>query len=233
MSLAQKDVRWKFNPPGAPHFGGIWEKLVRGCKKAMIAVLDGRSLTNDVLITTMCLVEHTLNARPLTSVSNDPDDLEALTPNHFLLGRANLVTLFLRDAQRYTDLRRVFRVSQAYSDMICMIWTRWTKEYSPECNMRNKWNKDDVRQLKVNDLVWVVDENVKRSNYKMARVLEIQKGSNGRVRSETVVTKNGKLKRPVVKLAPLFYESVFREKNRAGNVGASQLRDQKLKFERD
>ena len=41
------------------------------------------------------------------------------------------------------------------------------------------------------------------------------------------------LRPPVVKLAPLFYESVFREKNRAGNVGASQLRDQKLKFERD
>ena len=36
-----------------------------------------------------------------------------------------------------------------------------------------------------------------------------------------------------MKLAPLFYESVFREKNRAGNVGASQLRDQKLKLERD
>ena len=69
-------------------------------------------------ITTMCLVEQTLNARPLTSVSDDPDDLEALTPNHFLMGRANLATPFLPDAQRYTDLRRVFRVSQAYSDMI-------------------------------------------------------------------------------------------------------------------
>ena len=50
---------------------------------------------------------------------------------------------------------------------------------------------------------------------------------------KTTMTKDGKLKRPVVKLAPMFYESVFREKNRAGNVGASQLRDQKLKFERD
>ena len=114
-----------------------------------------------------------------------------------------------------------------------MIWTRWTKEYLPEWNVRNKWNKDDVRQLKVNDLVRVVDENVKRSNFKMARVVEVQEGSDGRVRSATVVTKDGKLKRPVVKLAPLFYESVFREKNRAGNVGASHLRDQKLKFERD
>ena len=127
----------------------------------MKAVLDGRSLTDDVLITTMCLVEQTLNARPLTSVSDDPDDLEALTPNHFLIGRASLATPFLPDAQLYTDLRRVFRMSQAYSDMI---WSRWTKEYLPEWNVRNKWNKDDVRQLKVNDLVWVVDENVKWSN---------------------------------------------------------------------
>ena len=46
-------------------------------------------------------------------------------------------------------------------------------------------------------------------------------------------TKDGKLKRPVVKLAPLFYESIFREKNRAGDIGASHLQDQKLKFERD
>ena len=228
-SLAQKDIKWKFNPPGAPHFGGIWERLVRSCKKAMIAVLDGRSLTDDVLITTMCLVEQTLNARPLTSVTDDPDDLEALTPNHFLMGRANLATPFLPDAQRYTDLRRVFRVSQAYSDMI---WTRWTKEYLPEWNVRNIWNKDDLRQLKVNDLVWVVDENVKRSNYKMARVLEEQEGSDGRVRSATVVTKDGKRKRPVVKLAPLFYESVFREKNRAGNAGASHQQAKNLDSER-
>ena len=140
-SLAKKDIKWKFNPSGAPHFGGIWERLVRSCKKAMIAVL-----TDHVLITTMCLVEQTLNARPLTSVSDDPDDLENLTPNHFLMGRANLATPFLPDAQRYTDLRRVFRESKAYSDMI---WTRWIKEYLPEWNVRNKRNKNDGVFLKI------------------------------------------------------------------------------------
>ena len=93
--------------------------------------------------------------------------------------------------------------------------------------------KEAVRKLEVNDLVWIVDENVKRVHYKMDRELEVYHGGGGRVRSALVKTEGGKLKRQVVKLAPMFYESVFREKNRAGNVGASQLQDQKLKFERD
>ena len=93
--------------------------------------------------------------------------------------------------------------------------------------------KEGIRQLEFNDLVRIVDENVKRAHDKMGRALEVYHGSDGRVRSALVKTEDGKLKRPVVKLAPMFYESVFQEKNRAGNVGASQLRDQKLKFERD
>ena len=94
-----------------------------------------------------------------------------------------------------------------------------------------KWNKEEVRQLEANDLVWIVDENVKRVHYKMGRVLEVYHGSDGRVRSALVKTEDGKLKRPVVKLAPMFYESVFREKNRAGNVDASHQQAKKLDLE--
>ena len=94
-----------------------------------------------------------------------------------------------------------------------------------------KWNKEEIRQLEVNDLVWIVDENVKRAHYKMGRVLEVYHGSDGRERSALVKTEDGKLKRPVVKLAPLFYESVFWEKNRAGNVGASHQQAEKLNLD--
>ena len=107
------------------------------------------------------------------------------------------------------------------------------EEMMMQFELFGKWNKEEVRQLEVNDLVWIVDKNVKRAHYKMGRVLEVHHGSDGRVRSALVKTEDGKLKRQVVKLAPKFYESVFQEKNRAGNVGASQLRDQNFKFERD
>ena len=92
-------------------------------------------------------------------------------------------------------------------------------------------DKEEIRQLEVNDLVWIVDENVKRAHYQMGRVLEVYHGSDGRVRSALVKTEDGKLKRPVVKLAPLFYESVFREKNRTGNVGASHQQANKFDLE--
>ena len=122
--LEQKKIVWKFIPPGAPHFGGIWQRLVQSCKIVMIAILDDRSLIDEVLRTTMCPVEQTLNSRPLTAVSDDPEDLTALTPNHFLLGRENASASFMLSSERYNDLRKSFKTAKAYADMIRKRWTR-------------------------------------------------------------------------------------------------------------
>ena len=87
VELAHKDIKWRFNPPSAPHQGGIWKRPVRSFKRVFYTILGTRRLTDEVLSTTFCLVEHTLNSRLLTPVSADPSDLGALTPNHFLLGK--------------------------------------------------------------------------------------------------------------------------------------------------
>ena len=216
--LAQKRIVWKFNPPGAPHFGGIWERLVQSCKKVMIAILDNRSLTDEVLSTTMCVVEQTLNARPLTAVSDDPEDLTALTPNHFLLGRENASAPFMPSSERYHDLRKSFKTAQANAEMI---WKRWTREYLPQWNQRSKWSKENVRNLKEGELVWLVDDSVKRCEYKFGRIIEIFTGNDGVVRSARVKMAHGELNRPVVKLAPVFYDGVSEIENRAGDVGAT------------
>ena len=85
--FVQKRIKWKCNPPSAPHHGGSWERLVRSVKRVLYDILGSRRVTEEVLITTLCLVEQSFNARPIAAVSSNPLYLEALTPNHFILGQ--------------------------------------------------------------------------------------------------------------------------------------------------
>ena len=217
--LIQKGIRWKFNPPAAPHFGGVWERLVRSCKKAMYAVLSNRSVTEDVLSTTVCLVEQTLNARPLTQVNSNATDLEAITQSHFLLGNKNLCLPYIWGAEQFVDHRKLFRQTQAYADLI---WDRFRKKYLPTLNSRKKWQTTMDRSLQQGDLVWLVEDSDKRGYYDLGQITETFEGSDGVVRSATIRTKDGHYKRPVVKLASVLSmdEDVFAKENRAGDVGA-------------
>ena len=87
-NFEHKGVIWKLNPPGAPHHGGSWERPVRSVKRVLYNIIGSRRITEEVLGTTLCLVEQALNSRPnSTPVSSDSRELETLTPNHFLLGQ--------------------------------------------------------------------------------------------------------------------------------------------------
>ena len=125
------------------------------------------------------------------------------------------------------------RTTLSFENSPCIGPAASLKEIMTRLESFGKWNKEDAAQQEVNDWVWIVNENVKRAHYKMGRLLKVHHGSDGRVRSTLVKTENGKLKRPVVKLASMFYERVCLEENRTGDVGASQLQDEKLNFELD
>ena len=87
-NFEHKGVTWKLNPPGAPHHGGSCERPVRSMKRVLYDIIGSRRITEEVLGTTLCLVEQALNSRPnSTPVSTDSRELETLTPNHFLLGQ--------------------------------------------------------------------------------------------------------------------------------------------------
>ena len=84
-TLTQRGIEWKFNPPAASHKGGIWERLIRSIRRILHSLIGERLLNDEALRTFVMEVEKILNDRPITSVSSDPQDLEALTPNHILL----------------------------------------------------------------------------------------------------------------------------------------------------
>ena len=106
-----------------------------------------------------------------------------------------------------------------------MIWKRWTRKYLAQWNQRSKWSKEHVRNLKEGELVWLVDDS--RCDYKLGRIIEIFTGNDGVVRSARVKMAHGELNRPVVKLAPVFYDGVSEIENRAGDVGATSTQLQK------
>ena len=78
---------WHFQPPAASHMSGAWEWLITSVTQPMKAVLGSQSALVDleVLLTVFAEVTSILNGRPICSSSDNPNDMEPLTPNHPLL----------------------------------------------------------------------------------------------------------------------------------------------------
>ena len=89
-ALLKDGIQWQFNPPAAPHFGGLWEAAVKSTKHHLRRVIGEQHLTFEEMSTLLHQIEACLNSRPLQAMSDDPGDLNVLTSGHFLIGDALL-----------------------------------------------------------------------------------------------------------------------------------------------
>lgn len=199
-TLSQDRIQWFFNPPSAPHFGGVWERLVKSAKKALKITLNGQLVNDETLLTLMAEAESLLNSRPLTHVSVDPQDLEAITPNHFLLGRNSPNVPPVVFDERDLNSRKRWRQAQTLTDHF---WRRWLREYVPALTERRKWRTRSQHDVQIGDLVLVVEDNLPRGRWNLGRVVKTFPGDDGLIRTVEVRTKQGTFKRPVVKLCLL------------------------------
>ncbi len=166
--LTKRRIEWRFNPPYSPHFGGIWERAVRTAKTTLKVVLGSRSVNEEVFRTVLGGVAALMNSRPLTHVSPSPDELEPLTPNHFLLGRANPHLPLITVNEKEVLSRRHFRAAQALLDCY---WKRWTTEYLPTLHERKKWWSEQP-EIRRNDFVLVMEPNTQRGQWNIGRIVE-------------------------------------------------------------
>jgi hypothetical protein len=199
--LSQREIQWHFNPPAASHMGGVWERMIRSIRQILRAVIKEQLVTDETLLTVMAEVEKVLNDRPLTPLSNDPLDPTPLTPSNLLLLRSNSSLPIAVCDREHDYARRRWRQAQYLASLF---WRRWLKEYLPTLQIRQKWTQPR-RNLKVNDLVLMVDESAPRGQWPLGRVVEVYADTTGFVRSAKVRTASSSYVRPITKLC--FLES--------------------------
>ncbi|XP_062557605.1 uncharacterized protein LOC134222468 [Armigeres subalbatus] len=129
----------------------------------------------------------------------DPDDLEPLTPAHFLVGSSLQaipeVELLSIPSNRLNNYQFIQQKLQQF-------WVRWRQEYLCQLQARTKRWKPAITVQK-GQLVVIRDENLPPIRWKMGRIVAVHPGDDNVVRVVTLKTAAGELKRPVEKICVL------------------------------
>ncbi|XP_029174059.1 uncharacterized protein LOC114942788 [Nylanderia fulva] len=147
------------------------------------------------MATLLSQIEACLNSRPLQPLSDDPEDVAALTPGHFLIGSA---------------LRRTGTVARerTFGPIIALaapatdegpFWSRWSSEYLHTLAHRPKWSRVN-QEACIGRLCLIRSEHTPPTRWPLARVTRLHPGSDGHVRVVELRTANTNLTRPVSKL---------------------------------
>lgn len=193
-------IEWEFIPPASPNFGGIWEKGVKSTKEHLYKQFQTARLTFEEYNTVLCQIEACLNSRPLCPLTSDNENLNALTPGHFLIGDALLApaeVMLADNTYNKTNRWRHLQLLQQH------FWTRWSREYLNQLQQRHKWQQQGVNP-QINELVAIKDEQLPPRMWALGRIIATHPGKDGIVRVATVKTATTELKRPVTKLCSLM-----------------------------
>jgi hypothetical protein len=173
---------------------------VKSLKYHWKRIVSKAVMTFEEFNTLITQIEACLNSRPLTALSNDPNDPSYLSPGDFLMG-APLTTLPEPDITNATmnslcRLRRVQRFNQ-------QLWKRWSSDYLNSLQKRTKW-RNKQPDLQPGMLVLLREDNVPPMSWKLAIIIpETFRGPDGHTRVATVKNSSGQLKRPIPNLVLL------------------------------
>jgi len=198
-----KAIKWHFIPARAPHFGGLWESAVKSFKSHFYKTASETAMTFEEASTLVSQIEAILNSRPLTAISSNPNDLNYLSPGHFLVG--NTLTSYPEMDIMEVKVNRLSRW-QMLERIRQHFWKRWTSEYLLTLQQRNKWSTSKGSQIKVGQLVICKEDGLPPLKWIVGRVQSVAPGADDIVRTATIKTATGEYKRPAAKLCVLLIE---------------------------
>uniref|UniRef100_A0AC35F5M7 Integrase catalytic domain-containing protein n=1 Tax=Panagrolaimus sp. PS1159 TaxID=55785 RepID=A0AC35F5M7_9BILA len=208
-----KKIRWKFTTAKAPWSGGVYEAMIKLLKVNLKRAIGKKCFTLWKLLTLLTQVEAWVNCRPLTYISEDANQI-VVRPIDFLspFVKPGLPSVEL-DANDDT-----YSFGSNHENLVAL----WTKAQEYLKKFKDGFNNDYLRMLRdrtrhhqqsghvvyrtprVDEVVLLFEDRVDREVWKLAKVVEVLEGSDGRFRTAKIQTPSGKiLKRPVNHLLPL------------------------------
>ena len=167
-----------------------------------LPALKAKNPSDFELNTILIEIESVLNRRPLTSLSDNPEDFQALTPHSILTG-----VLHPDSPVDQLNTSAQYRLNWQYTQIAAaQFWDLWRKLYLPWLQIRQKWLKQKMNPA-VGDLVMVMDvdpERERRHWYPKARITEVRLDKFGNARSVGCRLADGRIfVRDVRKIVPL------------------------------
>ncbi|KAL6417853.1 hypothetical protein ACFW04_012490 [Cataglyphis niger] len=191
-------MQWRFNPPSAPHFGGLWEAAVKYLKHHLRRVLGESTLTYEEMSTFLTQIESCMNSRPLQALLDDPYSLDGALPLDAPIGRLSRWQLLQKMRDHF--------------------WDRWSREYLHSLFQRPKWWASN-KEIRIGRLCLIRSDNTPPTRWPLARIIATQPGEDGQVRVVTVRTATSELTRPIVKIVLLPESSCDEEKDEPAHRG--------------
>lgn len=199
--LNTHSIQWKFTPARSPHFGGLWESVVKSAKRHLYKIAGNSSFTFEEINTLFCQIESILNSRPLIPLSTNPQDLHFLSPAHFLVGDSLLAlpepSLIEVKQNRLSRFQMVQQMQQRF-------WKLWSNDYLTLLQPRSKWQRKTNSSIKPGALVLLRELNTPPLLWRMGRIIDVHPGPDGITRVVSIRTTTGTVKRSVTKIVELF-----------------------------
>ncbi|GFY07953.1 transposable element Tcb2 transposase [Trichonephila clavipes] len=183
-------------------WGGWWERLVRVLKELLRRTLGNAIFTTEELQTVLCDCESVINSRPLTHLSENPDDLVPLSPAMFLVKNRNLDVPDI-DYRDTVNLRKRVRYRQK---LLNDLRHRFRKEYLGLL-IQNKNKKGPLSEVRLGEIVLIGDDIKKRMHWPLAKVIRLIPGKDGKIRTVELKTRTGTMLRPIQRVYPLEVQS--------------------------
>ena len=184
----QNGLTWLFGPADSPWNQGKVEALVKAAKRAIHFAVHNKRLAVPEFLTICYEAANLLKERPIGTLPGADSNLNILTPNTLLLGRACAKNPGNWQPTRQHIAKRYHFVQAVVSEF----WAKWIELCAPALVTRYKWT-EPTRNLRPGDIVLIADKSPIKGDYRLGMINEVVAGNDGKVRRALVKYKNYKV----------------------------------------